>query len=87
MAQGLLSQPKTGQEAVQKAKTLKTVEQQRDYLVGQAERFLKKKDIKTAMDIAQYVLVKIDKNSDKAKELLLKSQNALSVQKQLSNTK
>lgn len=82
LGQSLLKQPATGQEAVQKSKTIETVAGQRDYLIKQAKRFMQMKDLKTAMDLSQYILVKVDKNSTGAKELLSKIQNAVAVQKQ-----
>jgi len=64
-------------EAIQLSKTLQTAQQKVDYLVGQAKAFYNSKDFQQAVDIAQYVLAYVDKNSTQAKSLLEKAKEQL----------
>jgi hypothetical protein len=64
-------------EAIQHARTLKTPEQQADYLVSRAQAFMNSKDYQEAVKTAQYVLASIDVNSQAAKELLEQAKTRL----------
>ena len=64
-------------EAIQHAQTLKTPQQQADYLVTQAQSFLNSKQYQEAIQSAQYVLAKIDVNSQAARDLLEKAKTQL----------
>jgi hypothetical protein len=79
---GLLG-PSNGQEAVDRTKKMGTMEEKRDYLILQAERFMKKKQLRDAADIVKYALLKLDPASQEAKALLEKLENAIAVQKQM----
>ena len=67
---GCGKQAASSSEAIQHAKTLKTPEQQADYLVGQAQRFVNSEDYQEAVKTAKYVLSSIDASSQPAKDLL-----------------
>ncbi len=68
--------------AIDQAKTMETVEQKVDYLVGQAKAFYNSKEFQGAIDIAQYILSYLDKDSQQAKDLLNKAKEALQAQAQ-----
>jgi len=72
----------TSQEAIRNTETMKTPEQKTDYLLKQANLFLKEKDFKEVIDISQYVLWKIDGNSEEAKKIMRKAQDAMAVEAQ-----
>ena len=57
-------------EAIQHAKTLKTPVQQADYLVRQAQAFVKSEDYQEAIKTVQYVLSSVDIHSHAATDLL-----------------
>lgn len=67
----------SSQAAIEKSKTMTTVEQKVDYLTKQADAFLKSKDFKQAVDVAQYILTDLDKESVKAKDLLEKAKTEI----------
>ena len=69
-AVGCASHASSSSEAIQHAKTLRTSQQQADYLVTQAKAFLGVKDYTEAVKTMQYVLASIDINSQPAKEVL-----------------
>jgi outer membrane PBP1 activator LpoA protein len=64
-------------EAIEASKSMETVEQKVDYLVGQAKVFYNSKDFQQAVDVAQYILRSLDKDSQEAKNLLEKAKEAL----------
>ena len=61
-------------EAIQQAMQLKTVEEQANYLVKEANAFLNSQKFDDAVNTAKYVLSSLDANSDKAKTILEKAQ-------------
>ena len=63
--------------AIETAKTMQTTQERVDYLVSQAKAFYNSKDFQEAIDIAQYVLSALDKDSQAAKDLLEKAKKAL----------
>ena len=73
------SKPKasSSSEAIQSSKSMETVEQKVDYLVGQAKSFYNSKEFQQTVDIAQYILSYLDKESQEAKDLLIKAKEAL----------
>ena len=71
------SKATSSSEAIRHAQTLKTPEQQADYLVGQARAFLHSKEYQEAIQTAQYVLAQIDQHSRDAQELLQKAKSQL----------
>ena len=64
-------------QAIEIAKTLKTAEEKAKYLIAQAEAFYNSKRFQDAIDIAQYILRYVDKDSQEAKNLLEKAKDAL----------
>jgi len=67
----------SGKEAIEAAKSMETTEQKVSYLIGQAKAFYNSKEFQGAVDIAQYVLRYVDKDSLEAKDLLEKAKEAL----------
>jgi hypothetical protein len=67
----------SSQSAIEKSKSMATVEEKVDYLTKQADAFLNSKDFQKAVDIAQYILAEVDKESVKAKDLLEKAKAEL----------
>jgi hypothetical protein len=70
----------SSRSAIDTAKTMQTTQEKVDYLVGQAKAFYNSKEFQGAVDIAQYILRYLDKDSPAAKELLTKAQEALAAQ-------
>ena len=64
-------------EAIELSKTMQTVEQKANYLLGQAKTFYNSKDFQQAVNVAQYVLSYVDKNSTEAQSLLEKAKAQL----------
>ena len=64
-------------EAIQVAKSMETTKEKVDYLIGQAKAFYSSKGFQEAVDITQYVLRYLDKDSQAAKDLLEKAKNQL----------
>ena len=67
----------SSREAISASKAMETVEQKADYLIGQAKAFYNSKDFQGAVDIAQHVLAYVDKDSQEAKDMLMKAKDAL----------
>jgi hypothetical protein len=67
----------SSQAAIEKSKSMATVEEKADYLIKQAETFMNSKDFQQAVEVAQYVLAEVDKESVKAKDLLEKAKAEL----------
>ena len=63
--------------AIEKSKSLATVEEQVNYLESQANAFYKSKEYQEAINITQYVINNLDKEANDAKELLEKSTEGL----------
>jgi alkyl sulfatase BDS1-like metallo-beta-lactamase superfamily hydrolase len=68
--------------AIDVAKTMQTAQEKTDYLISQAKAFYNSKDFQGAVDIAQYVLRYLDKDSQAAKDLLTKAKEQLTAQAQ-----
>ena len=67
----------SSKEAMQTAKSMETVDQKADYLIKQAKAFYNSKEFQQAVDITQYILRYVDKDSQEAKNLLEKAKEAL----------
>lgn len=67
---GCSKQAASSSEAIQHAKTLKTLKQQADYLMSQAQAFVDSQDYQEAIKTAQYVLLSVDVHSSAATDLL-----------------
>ena len=70
------------QAAIDTAKAMETVKEKTDYLIAQAKAFYNSKDFQGAIDIAQYILRYLDKDSQVAQDLIEKAKNALMEQAQ-----
>ena len=70
VAGGCAQKAASSSEAIQHAKTLKTPEEQANYLVSQAKAFVNSKEFAEATKIAQYVLSNVDSNSQAARQVL-----------------
>jgi uncharacterized protein YpiB (UPF0302 family) len=68
--------------AIDVAKTMDTVREKTDYLVSQAKAFYNSNDFQAAVDIAQYIIRYLDKDSQAAKDLLEKAKEQLAAQAQ-----
>ncbi|MCR4337847.1 MAG: hypothetical protein NUV91_08605 [Candidatus Omnitrophica bacterium] len=65
------------QEAIATSKTKGSVEQQAEYLVGQAKNFLRKENYDEAIQTANYVLINIDQTSAEAQAVIAQAQQEL----------
>ena len=68
--------------AIDAAKTMQTAQEKTDYLITQAKAFYNSKDFQGAVDIAQHILRYLDKDSQAAKDLLMKAKDQLTAQAQ-----
>ncbi|HQP91445.1 MAG TPA: hypothetical protein PLU24_02095 [Candidatus Omnitrophota bacterium] len=78
-------------EAIRQAEAMQTPKQKTNYLLEQANAFLKDKNYNDAVDSAQYVLSRLDKNSRPAMDILDKakaglSESAKGMMQNISNT-
>jgi len=64
-------------EAIDYAKTLSNIQEQTNYLVGQAKAFYNSKEFQNAIDTSQYVLRYLDKDNPQAKKLLTEAKEAI----------
>ncbi len=71
---------KTSKEAIALADKLKTVGEKKDYLIAQAQAFYKSEEFEQVVEVTQYVLGSLDKDSNVAKNLIEKAKNELRVQ-------
>jgi hypothetical protein len=74
---GCTQKAASSKDAIATSKTMQTVQQKADYLIGQAKAFYNSKDFQQAIDIAQYVLANVDKDSVAAKDLIEKAKAEL----------
>ncbi|MBN2484032.1 MAG: hypothetical protein JXD21_07530 [Candidatus Omnitrophica bacterium] len=63
--------------AIEMSKAMDTVKAKTDYLITQAKAFYNSKDFQQAINIAQYVIQNVDKDSQAAKDLLEKAKAKL----------
>lgn len=74
---GCARKAESAKEAIEQAKTLESVEQKVDYLLKQARAFYNSKEFQESIQIAQYVLSNLDKDSLQAKDLIEKAKAKL----------
>ncbi len=67
----------SSRDAIDASKVMQTVDEKVDYLMGQANAFYNSKEYDQAIEIAQYVLAGLDKNSTAAKDLITKAKGKL----------
>ncbi|MFH1656112.1 MAG: hypothetical protein ABH954_05840 [Candidatus Omnitrophota bacterium] len=72
----------SSKDAIAVAKSMETLEEKANYLIGQANAFYNSKQFKDAIDAAQYVLRYLDKESESAKGLIQKAKDAITAQAQ-----
>ncbi len=72
----------SSKDAITKAQAMATVKEKVDYLVAQAQAFYNSKDFQNVVDIGQYILSSVDKDSQAAKDLIAKAKNALAAEAQ-----
>ena len=77
----------TIQDAVKKAQAMNTAQKKTDYLIKQAQLFLDSKDFQGAIDLARYVMRNLDSDSRQAGKLVMKAQDAMAVQKEMTEKK
>lgn len=70
---GCAKRAANSQEAISNAKSMKTVEEQVNYLVGQANGFVNSKNFDEAINTAKYVLANLDSNSQAAQNIVTKA--------------
>lgn len=70
----------SGSAAIDKSKTMATVQQKVDYLAGQAKAFINSKEYDQAVSVAQYILSNLDSNSQQARSLLEQAKSDLAAQ-------
>jgi len=63
--------------AINTAKAMETVEEKASYLISQTKAFYNSKEFDQAVQIAQYILRHVDRDSKDAKSLLEKAKAAL----------
>ncbi len=66
-------QTASAQEAIEVSKSKGTVQEQADYLVGQAQTFLSKENYDQALVTANHILTNLDQNSKAAQDILMKA--------------
>lgn len=66
-------------EAYQTAGKLKTAQEKANYLVHQARAFYNSKQYMETVELAQYILAKLDKNSAAANDLLARARKQIDV--------
>ena len=77
MVTGCAQKAASSSEAIQHAKTLKTPQEQANYLISQAKAFLNSKQYQEAVKIAQHVLSNVDNNSQAAQDILAQAKTRL----------
>ena len=70
---GCAKRAANSQEAISNAKSMKTVEEQVNYLVGQANGFVNSKSFDEAINTAKYILANLDSNSQAAQGIVTKA--------------
>jgi hypothetical protein len=70
----------SSQAAINQAQSMQSVDEKVSYLMGQAQAFYNSDDFQNAIEVAQYVLNKLDKNNPQAKDLLTQAKEALKAQ-------
>jgi hypothetical protein len=70
----------TSKAAIETAKAMETTEQKAAYLVAQAKAFYNSEEFQGSVDIAQYVLRYLDRDSQEARQLLEQAKDALLAQ-------
>ncbi|MFH0826792.1 MAG: hypothetical protein V1923_02730 [Candidatus Omnitrophota bacterium] len=64
-------------EAIQNSQALQTIQEKVNYLIQQAEAFYNSKEFQQVIETAQHVLSNLDKDSQRAKDLIEKAKAQL----------
>ncbi|MFH1413398.1 MAG: hypothetical protein ABIG56_00930 [Candidatus Omnitrophota bacterium] len=67
----------TSLEAIEKSKTMEKVQEKTRYLISQTKAFYNAKEFQRAIDVAQYVLIAVDKESSEAQKIIEKAKAQL----------
>ena len=67
----------TSQEAIELSKAKQSVEEQVDFLIGEANAFVNSQKFDEAINTAKYVLAELDKNSQEAQSIIEKAKAEL----------
>jgi hypothetical protein len=70
----------SSQAAIENTKTMASVDEKVNYLVGQTKAFINSKEFDQAVATASYILRNLDGNSQEAKNLLEKAKNEMTAQ-------
>ncbi len=73
LSAGCAQKAASSSDAVQHAKTLKTPEEQANYLLGQAKAFLNSKEYAEAQKTAQYVIAHFSDKASEAQAILARA--------------
>jgi hypothetical protein len=86
---GCAKKAANSQEAIENSKSKATVQEQVDYLAGQAKSFVNSKNYDQAVSVANYILANLDQNSQQAKDILdqAKAEMQKTAQKALDDMK
>jgi hypothetical protein len=77
LSAGCTKKSVSSNEAIQNSQSFKTIQEKVNYLVNQAQAFYNSKEYQQAVNVAQYVLNNLDKNSQQAKDLIEKAKAQL----------
>lgn len=72
----------SSKDAITKAQAMATVKEKVDYLAAQAQAFYNSKDFQSVIEVGQYILGYLDKESQTAKNLIMKAKEALAAEAQ-----
>ena len=67
----------TSQDAIKSAQAMATVKEKVEYLMVQAQAFYNSEDFQGTIDVGQYIVNYLDKESQAAKNLIMKAKEAL----------
>ena len=74
--------PTTSKAAIEASKAMQTVKDKVNYLIGQAKSFYSSKKFQDVVNVAQYILTNLDKNSKQAQSLLKRAKNQIAAMAQ-----
>lgn len=74
---GCTKKAASSQEAISNVKSMQTMQEKIDYLTAQAKAFYNSEEYQQAIDIAQYILARLDNNCAQAKDILAKAREQL----------
>lgn len=80
LACGCAGKASSGNDAILQSQQMKSVRHKYDYLIGQARIFMGRQQYADAVKTARYILSSIDSTSEKAKDVLFKSQEQMAGQ-------